>query len=212
MIKIIIVDDENLVRMGIKSLISSQEGLKIIGEASNGDDAIKLCRTLKPDIVLMDLKMPGIGGLEAIRRIVKLCNNIRVVALTIYGEEPMPSRVLQAGAMGYITKGSSLDEMLEAIKSVFRGKKYICPKVAQKLALKHINAEDGSVLDLLSDREMQIMMMIIHGDKVQDISDRLCLSPKTVNSYRYRVFDKLKINSDVELTHIALRHGLLESM
>ncbi len=212
MIKVIIVDDENIVRYGIKSLLSEESGIKVIAEVSSGEDALKQARALKPDVVIMDVKMPGIGGLEATRRLTKVDPSIRVIALTVYGDEPVPSRVLQAGAMGYLTKGSSPAEMVDAIKMVFRGKRYICPEVAQQLALKHVTDSDSSPLDLLSEREMQVMLMIINGEKVLAISDKLCLSPKTINSYRYRIFEKLKINSDVELTHIALRYGLLDEL
>ena len=156
--------------------------------------------------------MPGIGGLEATKKIVRLDSNIKVLAVTIYGEEPFPSRLLQAGASGYLTKGSSIDEMINAIQTVFAGQKYLSPEVAQQLALKHVGGElDSSPLDILSEREMQIMIMITKGIKVQEISDKLCLSPKTVNSYRYRLFEKLSVNSDVELTHLAIRHGMLDT-
>jgi len=121
------------------------------------------------------------------------------------------SKLLQAGAMGYLTKGSDVTEMVQAINSVYLGKKYISPEVAQQLALKHLTDDNISPFDALSERELQVMMMITAGQKVQDISDKLCLSPKTVNSYRYRLFDKLNVHSDVELTHLALRHGILDT-
>ena len=155
--------------------------------------------------------MPGIGGLEATRRMLKNDPNIKVVALTVCGEEPFPSKLLQAGAAGYITKDSGLEEIITAIKTVYSGKKYIGLEIAQQLALKTVSDSDKSPLDLLSERELQVMLMITEGQKVQQISDKLCLSSKTVNSYRYRLFDKLKISSDVELTHLAIRHGLIDT-
>ncbi|HLF66982.1 MAG TPA: LuxR C-terminal-related transcriptional regulator, partial [Gammaproteobacteria bacterium] len=130
---------------------------------------------------------------------------------TVYGEEPFPSRLLQAGAAGYITKGSSLDEMVQAIRTVFAGQRYLSPEVAQQLALKHFADKEALPFDSLSERELQVMLMITSGVKVQDISDKLCLSPKTVNSYRYRLFEKLGVSSDVELTHLAIRHGMLDT-
>ena len=155
--------------------------------------AMKLVRDLSPDVVLMDAKMPGIGGVEATRKILRQNGDVRVIAVTACGEEPFPSRFLQAGASGYLTKGAALDEMVKAIRLVHSGQRYISPDVAQELALKPFRADaDASPFDQLSDREMQIAMMIVNCQKVQEISDKLFLSPKTVNSYRYRLFEKCR--------------------
>lgn len=210
MISVLIVDDHDIVCAGVGRLLSDVKGINVIGEARSGEDAIKFAKEKIPNVVLMDVKMPGIGGLEATRKMLRNNPGIKVIALTVYGEEPFPSKFLQAGAVGYLTKGSSIEEMVIAIRTVFAGKRYIGPDIAQQLALKNITDSDGSPLDLLSERELQVMMMITAGQKVQDISDKLCLSPKTVNSYRYRLFDKLDVASDVELTHLAIRHGILD--
>lgn len=210
-ITLLLVDDHELVRAGIRSLLEGVEGLKVVGEASSGEEAVKLARDKNPHVVLMDVRMPGIGGLEATRKLLRVDPDIKVIALTVCGEEPFPSKLLQAGAAGYLTKGSGLEEMVNAIHSVNSGKRYISPEVAQQLALKHLSHEHASPFDALSEREMQVMLMITSGQKVQEISDKLCLSPKTVNSYRYRLFDKLKVQSDVELTHLAIRHGILDT-
>ena len=130
-------------------------------------------------------------------------------AYSCFYNTPFPARLLQAGASGYLTKGASTDEMIQAIKTVMAGKKYLTPTIAQKLALQSLGVSDNPFNDL-SDREMQIATMICSCKKVQAISDTLCLSPKTVNTYRYRVFEKLSVTSDVELTHLAIRYGLLE--
>lgn len=211
LITVLIVDDHELVRAGIRSLLSGVSGIKVIGEAENGENAVKLAREKHPNVILMDVRMPGFGGLEATRKILRIDPDIKVIALTVYGEEPFPSKLLQAGAAGYLTKGSGLEEMVQAIHSVYHGKRYISPEVAQQLALKHLSDDKGSPFESLSERELQVMIMITSGLKVQEISDRLCLSPKTVNSYRYRLFEKLKANSDVELTHFAIRHGILDA-
>ena len=211
MINVLIVDDHDIVCAGVGRLLSDVKGLNVIGEARNGETAVKIAKDKNPDVVLMDVKMPGIGGLEATRKMLRNNPDIKIIALTVYGEEPFPSKFLQAGAVGYLTKGSSIDEMVLAIRTVFGGKRYIGPEIAQQLALKKITDTEGSPLDLLSERELQVMMMITAGQKVQDISDKLCLSPKTVNSYRYRLFDKLDVASDVELTHLAIRHGILDT-
>ena len=211
MINVLIVDDHDIVCAGVGRLLSDVKGINVIGEARNGEIAVKIAKEKNPDVVLMDVKMPGIGGLEATRKMLRNNADIKIIALTVYGEEPFPSKFLQAGAVGYLTKGSSIDEMVLAIRTVYAGKRYIGPEIAQQLALKKITDTEGSPLDLLSERELQVMMMITAGQKVQDISDKLCLSPKTVNSYRYRLFDKLDVASDVELTHLAIRHGILDT-
>jgi len=211
MINLLLVDDHDLVRIGFNRLLSDVKGIKVLGEANSGEEAVKLAKTLKPDVILMDVKMPGIGGLEATRKILRTMPDVKIIAVTVCDDEPFPSRFMQAGASGYITKGSSLEEMVKAIRTVFNGQRYLSPEVAQQLALKHFNHEEGSPFDILSERELQVMIMITSGQKVQEISDSLCLSPKTVNSYRYRLFEKLGVNSDVELTHLAIRHGMLDT-
>ncbi len=211
MINVLIVDDHDIVCAGVGRLLSDVKGINVIGEARSGEDAVRVAKEKRPDVVLMDVKMPGIGGLEATRKMLRNNPEIKVIALTVCGEEPFPSKLLQAGAAGYLTKGSSIDEMVLAIRSVYAGKRYIGPDIAQQLALKKITDGEGSPMDLLSERELQVMMMITAGHKVQYISDMLYLSPKTVNSYRYRLFDKLGVSSDVELTHLAIRHGILDT-
>lgn len=212
MIDVLVVDDHDLVRAGITRMLEDVSGIKVVGEAASGEDAIQKCRELHPNVVLMDIKMPGIGGLEATRKLYRIDPDIRVIAVTVCGDDPFPSRLLQAGAAGYVTKGADLDEMVQAIRVVKAGQRYISPEIAQKLALKPFSAEpDESPFDMLSEREIQIAMMIVNCYKVQEISDKLCLSPKTVNSYRYRIFDKLQISSDVELTLLAVRHGMIDA-
>ncbi|OGT56459.1 MAG: hypothetical protein A3F14_02555 [Gammaproteobacteria bacterium RIFCSPHIGHO2_12_FULL_43_28] len=210
MIKVLLVDDHELVRMGIKRLLQDVQGMKVIGEAGTGEEAVLKAKELVPDVVVMDVNMPGIGGLEATRKMIRHNPDIKILALTIYEDEPYPSRLLQAGAAGYITKGCDPDEMIRAIRTINSGQHYISPGIAQQIAIKRVTNKDESPLELLSERELQIMLMITQGQKVQDISRKLCLSPKTVNSYRYRIFDKLNINSDVELTLMAMRLGMLE--
>lgn len=210
MIKVLLVDDHDIVRLGIKRLLQDANGIKVIGEASSGEEAIKLMRETSPDVVIMDIQMPVIGGLEATRKMIRYNPMLRVLALTICEDEPYPSRLLQAGAAGYITKGCNAEEMIKAIRLLHSGERYISPDIAQQLALKRFSPQEKSPLDALSERELQIMLMIVQGQKVQQISDKLYLSAKTVNSYRYRIFEKLGIKSDVELTLLAVRLGVLD--
>jgi len=211
MIKVLVVDDHELIRTGIGRLLTDYENIQVVGEAVDGEEALSLARKVRPHVVLMDANMPGIGGLEATRRLIRFDPDVKVVAVTVHNEEPFPTKFMQAGASGYLTKGADISEIVMAIRQVHSGKRYITPEIAQEMALKAINPEDETPFDVLSDREMQVMMMITQGQKVQDISDQLFLSPKTINSYRYRLFEKLKIENDVELTHMAIRYGVVES-
>lgn len=209
MINVLIVDDHDLVRAGVSRLLGDVAGIKVIGEARNGEEAVKLAKEKHPHVVLMDVKMPGIGGLEATRKMLRNDPDIKVIALTVYDGEPFPTKLLQAGASGYLTKGAGLDEMVSAIRAVHAGKRYLGPEIAQQLALKNLN-EGESLFDILSERELQVMIMITSGQSVQEISEKLCVSPKTINSYRYRIYEKLNVDSDVELTLLAIRHGILD--
>jgi len=194
-------------------MLADIDGLQVVGEACTGEEALLKVRELQPDVVLMDVKMPGIGGLEATRKLMRSHPDIKVVAVTVCEEDPFPTRLLQAGAAGYLTKGAALDEMVQAIRLVFAGQRYIDPQIAQQLALKSFQPQNnGSPFDLLSEREIQIALMIANCHKVQNISDKLCLSPKTVNTYRYRIFEKLSITSDVELALLAVRHGMVDAV
>ena len=205
------VDDHDLVRTGITRMLADIDGLQVVGEADSGETALKVTRELKPDVVLMDVKMPGIGGLEATRKLLRSHPDIKVVAVTVCEEDPFPTRLLQAGAAGYLTKGAGLDEMVQAIRLVFAGQRFISPQIAQQLALKPFDSKNASPFDSLSEREIQNALMIVGCQKVQIISDKLCLSPKTVNTYRYRIFEKLSVTSDVELTLLAVRHGMVDA-
>lgn len=213
MIRVLVVDDHDLVRTGISRMLADIDGLQVIDQADSGEEAIRKSRELKPDVVLMDIKMPGIGGLEATRKLLRSYPDIKVIAVTICEEDPFPTRLLQAGAAGYLTKGAALEEMVQAIRMVFAGQRYISPQIAQQLALKSFQPKlNGSPFDLLSEREIQIALMISNCQKVQTISDKLCLSPKTVNTYRYRIYEKLSITSDVELALLAVRHGMVDTI
>ncbi|MCL4133976.1 UNVERIFIED_CONTAM: hypothetical protein GTU68_061452, partial [Idotea baltica] len=210
-IRVFLVDDHELVRTGIRRILEDVRGIKVVGEAHSGEDAVKWCRTEQADIVLMDMNMPGIGGLEATKKILRFNPDMKVIVLTIHTENPFPTKVMQAGAAGYLTKGAGPDEMVNAIRMVQSGQRYLSPEIAQQMALSQFTPDSENPFKELSERELQIMIMITKGEKVTDISEQLNLSPKTVNSYRYRLFSKLSISGDVELTHLAIRHGILDA-
>lgn len=208
-ISVFIVDDHALIRAGIRRLLHDVTGIKVIGEASSGEDAVLQLRAKPANVVLLDLRMPGIGGLETTKKLLRIDPELKVIVLTACEEEPFPSKLLQAGASGYMIKDTPVEEMVEAIRSVHCGKRYISPEIAQHLALKSLGKEASSPFELLSEREMQIAMLVIQGIKPVDIAQKLSISSKTVNGYRYRLYDKLNINSDVDLLRLAVRHGLL---
>ncbi|MGO2419735.1 MAG: UvrY/SirA/GacA family response regulator transcription factor [Vibrio casei] len=211
MINVFLVDDHELVRTGIRRIIEDVRGIKVVGEADSGENSVKWCRGNHADVILMDMNMPGIGGLEATKKILRFNPDIKIIVLTIHTENPFPTKVMQAGASGYLTKGAAPDEMVNAIRMVHSGQRYISPEIAQQMALSQFSATSDNPFKELSERELQIMLMITKGQKVTDISEQLNLSPKTVNSYRYRLFSKLDINGDVELTHLAIRYGMIST-
>lgn len=212
MIRVLIVDDHRLFRLGLQRMLADAPSIKVVGEASSGEEAVQFCRDERPDVVLMDIRMPGIGGLEALTRIIRLQQGIRVIALTACEEQPFPAQMMRAGASGYLTKGVTAAETIAAIRKVFVGQKYFSAEVAQQLAFQSFGDEAVCPFDELSGREMQIAMMVVDCQSVQKISVDLHLSPKTVNSYRYRIFDKLQVSSNVELALLAVRHSLIDPM
>ncbi len=211
MIRVLLVDDHKLVREGFAALLASSNGIEIVGEAVDGESAVEQAKALLPDVVLMDVLMPGIGGLEATKRILRSAPETKVIGLTACVDGPLPSRLLQAGARGFLSKGATHEELVSAIRKVQSGQRYLTQSVAQDLALRSVSPDDTSYgpFDALSERELQVTMMVVNGEKVSYISDKLCLSPKTVNTYRYRIFEKLEVSNDVELTRLAMRHQLL---
>lgn len=212
MIRIYLVDDHELVRAGVRSLLESEPDLSVIGEFSCGEEVLQACRHIPPDLVLMDINMPGMGGIEATRRVVQQFPSVRVIAVTVLEDDPFPHKLLDAGARGYLSKTSSRVEMLEGVRAVMKGQHFIASEVAKKLTLTSLRSRgESSPISRLTAREMQVMMMVIQGHGNQEISNRLFLSPKTVYTYRARVFEKLDVANDVELTHFGIRHGLIDT-
>ncbi|MCK5663009.1 MAG: UvrY/SirA/GacA family response regulator transcription factor [Thiotrichaceae bacterium] len=209
MIKVLLVDDHELVRTGIRRLIEDIKGLEVTGEVETGEAAVEFAKNERVDVVLMDLNMPGIGGLEATRRLIAKDKHLRIIVVTVHDSEPFPQQLFKAGAMGYLTKGCNIEEIVHAIKEVFYGRRYISVDIAQKMAM-NIQPEDENPFDRLSQREMQVMMMSMQGMKGQQISEQLNLSPKTISTYRYRLFEKLCVSNDVELTRLAMQYGFID--
>ncbi|MBT8127925.1 MAG: response regulator [Gammaproteobacteria bacterium] len=208
-IGVMVVDDHDLVRYGFVSLLSAQEGIEVVAEANTGEKAIERCRQDHEhiDVILMDVNMPGIGGLEATRRISTQWPDIGIIILTVLADGPLPKRLLQGGAKGYLTKGNDVTEMVEAIRDVYSGGRYIAKDIAQQLTLSMLPGQDN-IIDTLSKRELQILMMIVQAHKNNDIAQSLNISPKTVSTYRARLHEKLGVNTDIEMLHLAMKHGI----
>ncbi len=211
MIKILVVDDHDLVRTGIVRILNDVKDFKVVAEAESGEKAVDYCRKHTPDIVLMDISMPGIGGLEATRKVTRICDSSRVICVSMHKENPLPTKIMQAGAYGFITKDAGTSEMINAIYKVHSGQKYVSPDVAQVIALGQLTGDTDNPFNQLSDRELEITMMLTKGVRVTEIANRLSISAKTVNTHRYRTFEKLDVQSDVDLTHLALRHNIIQS-
>ena len=210
-IRVLIVDDHELVRFGFKSLLNKDESIEVLDTLCSGEEAINWCRDNQGqvDVVLMDVNMPGIGGIEATHRISKSWPDIGIIIITVHDSGPLPKQLLNGGAKGYLTKGNSVEEMITAITDVNNGKHYIAKDIAQQLALSVIPGESNPI-DSLSMRETQVLMMIAQGTKTIKISEILNLSPKTISTYRARLFEKLDVSSDVEMLHLAMKHGVLD--
>ncbi len=208
-ITILLVDDHAVVRMGFKMLIEAEEGIKVIGEAESGEIAIKLFQELKPDIIVMDITMPGIGGLEAIDRIMAKDKNTKILVLSAHEDSVHPKRALNAGAMGYLTKRSAAEELIKAIKSIHQGKRYLEPNIAQQMAITQLSGESNPV-EILSDREFEVFIALAKGKSTNEIADTLCLSPRTVGTHLYNIKQKLNANNSAEIALIAIRCGLID--
>ena len=210
-IKVLIVDDHDLVRFGFKSLLGTQLGIEVVETLSSGEAAISWCRdnSGNVDVILMDVNMPGIGGIEATHRISSSWPQVGIIIVTVHDDGPLPKQLLNGGARGYLTKGNGVDEMLTAIRDVHGGKHYIAKDIAQKLALSVLPGETNPI-DTLSMREIQVLMMVAQGTRTQQISEILNLSPKTISTYRKRLYEKLDVSSDIEMLHLAMKHGVLD--
>ena len=209
MIKIILADDHALVRTGLKRLIDDVDGLAIIGEAENGRDAVQRVKELNPDVAILDINMPELNGIQATEILRRDYPELKIIIISMHSDELFPQRLLKAGANAYLTKDSEIQEITHAIHEVMEERSYICAEVVQKLALATNNG-GGSPFKNLSKRELEVLGLMITGMKVSDISDKLCLSPKTVSTYRYRLLGKLSVQNDIELTKLAMQHGFIE--
>jgi two-component system, NarL family, invasion response regulator UvrY len=209
MIRVMLVDDHVLVRMGFRMLLADAQ-VEVVCEAGSGEQACQEYAGVKPDVVVMDLSMPGMGGLEATRRLIAQDPKVRILALSAHEDTAHPRRVLRAGALGYLAKRSAPEALIAAVTAVARGERYLDAQTAQALAVAQIDGED-SPAEMLSEREFSVFIQLARGMSVAQIAENLNLSPSTVGTHLYHVKQKLRANNQSELTLVALRWGLIEA-
>ena len=209
-IRILLVDDHAVVRAGYRALLEDSPMLQIVSEADNGETAVRLFSDLAPDIVIMDLSMPGIGGLEAIRRIIQRKHDARILAFSMHEDTIFVEQALQAGARGYVGKSSAPEVLVEAVKAVASGNIFLDPDIAQRLAFQKTRGTNSPIAGL-STREFEIFCLLAEGGTVADIAKRLSLSNKTVANYATQIKAKLGINTVAEMARIAIRNGFVSA-
>jgi DNA-binding NarL/FixJ family response regulator len=210
MIKVIIADDHPIVRAGLKQIILEDQSINVAGEAANGADLLRQVRNQDFDVIILDLTMPGMDGIDVLKQLKIEKPHTPVIILTVHPESQYALRILKAGASGYLTKESASDELIRAIRKVHNGGKYINPSLAEKIAFA-LDEDSGKLPhETLSDREYQVMCLIGSGKTISQVADSLSLSVKTVSTYRSRILEKMKIQNNAELIHYAVQNGLVE--
>jgi two-component system invasion response regulator UvrY len=210
MIKIVIADDHDIVRAGLKQIISDSRDMKVTGESGNAEQLIELVKKNDYDVVLLDLKMSGMNGLEAIKHIKLIKPDLPVIVLSMHAEDQYAVRTIRAGASGYITKETASENLISAIKKAVAGGRYISPALAESLADSIAWGGNESPHDALTDREFQVMCMIASGRSVSEIGSELFLSVKTISTYRHRILSKMNMKNNSELTHYVIKNNLLD--
>ena len=210
MIKVLLVDDQKLVRIAVASLLSGDNGINVVSEADNGADAIAKAKTQQPDMVIVDVEMPGMSGVEVTAQITVLPHQPKVIALSVHTQPPWPQRLLAAGALGYIAKERSVAELIEAVHTVYRGDYYFSPTLVGSLGLGKKGHGFGDPFAGLSNRQLEVMTMLVKGQSPESIAELLHVSAKTVYTHRDRIRMKLGVSNDVQMTHMAIRYGIVK--
>jgi len=208
-IRVYLIDDHALVRTGMRMILSGEMDMEVVGEADNGEVAIPQIRQLRPEIVLCDLNLPGVSGLEITERIVRGDHGTRVIIVSVMEDGPLPKRLLEVGASGYVGKGGDAQELLRAVREVALGKRYLGTNIAQNLALSRLEGVE-SPFDHLSPRELEVALLLTQGLRQEDIAKRLSLSSKTINTHKTRLFEKIGIQDSIALTRLATQYGLVD--
>jgi two-component system, NarL family, invasion response regulator UvrY len=205
---VMLVDDHSVVRMGFRLLLEGSPDIRVVAEAESGEDAMRRFDEARPDVVVMDISMPGIGGLEAIRRILARDASARILVLSAHEDAMHARRVLEAGAAGYLTKRSAAEALIQAIRQVGQGKTFLEPEIAQELAIRQFSGVRDP-LDALTEKEFKVFLALAQGQSVQEIAEVMSLSPRTIGTHLYNIKQKLNAQNAAELTLIALRAGVL---
>lgn len=208
-IKVVVADDHGMVRAGIRRLLEDAADIEVVGEAESGEQAMQQCLSHRPDILIMDLSMPGIGGLEAVRRILKRQPETRILVLSMHEDIVYLTHAIQAGAKGYLSKRTAPESLLHAVREIVEGRQFLERDVAQKAAL-HSIAGERDLFQALSNREFEVFRMLAEGRNVAHIAEALFLSPKTVGTYQTRILQKLNVQNVAELARLAIRKGLIQ--
>lgn len=209
-LRIMLVDDHAVVRMGFRLLLDTTSDLRVVAECGSGEEALKCFAEVAPDVVVLDLSMGGMGGLETLSRLVAKWPAVRVLVLSAHEDTAHPRRALAAGALGYLTKRSAADALIEAIRQVAAGKLFLEPALAQEIVVEQVGSQ-GNPLEALSAREFEVFVMLARGKSVADIAEVLFLSPRTVGTHLYNIKQKLGAGNSAELTLIAIRNGLIDA-
>lgn len=209
-VRLLVADDHAVVRQGIRQILSDAPEIEVVAEAGNGLEALEFVRGGGIDLVVLDLSMPGLSGLETVKKLRQECPGIPVLVLSMHPEEQYAVRVMKSGAAGYLTKDSAPEELVTAVRSVAGGHKYVTGSLAERLALELERGSDRLAHECLSDREFQVMLLMAEGLTGRDIAERLALSVKTVSTYRSRLLQKMNLNTNAEVVRYALVHGLVD--
>ena len=209
MVRVMLVDDHAVVRMGFKLLLEGAEDISVVAEAESGEEALKTFQAHAPDVLVMDISMPGIGGLETIDRVLAKEGGQKILVLSGHEDVMHARSVLKAGAIGYLTKRSAADALIEAVRTVFRGKTYLEPQIAQEMAVEQVSGNKDPV-DSLSEKEFKVFIALAKGQSVQEIAEVMSLSPRTVGTHLYNIKQKLGASNSAELAIIAMRSGLID--
>ena len=209
-IQVFVVDDHEMVRTGICKILDGQSDIDVVGHAACGEEALPRLRKLRPDVLVCDVHLPGISGLEVTERVVRGAFGTRVIVVSAMLDGPLPRRAIQAGASAYVGKTHDATELLRAIRDAARGKRYLAAGIAQQLALARIDGGEGTPFDALSPRELEVALLLTQGLRQEDIARRLSLSAKTINTHKARLFDKLGIRDPIALARMASRYGMAD--
>jgi two-component system invasion response regulator UvrY len=207
--RVMLVDDHAVVRMGFRLLLQATDDIEVVAEADSGETACQRVPEVRPDVVVMDIAMPGMGGIEAVKRLLAHDREVRILALSAHEDTSHPRRALKAGALGYLSKRGAPEALIEAIRTIARGRRYLDPQIAQRMAVQDLEG-GGNPTEQLSEREFEVFVQLARGQSVNQIAENLKLASSTVGTHLYNIKQKLGVQNQAELTLLAVRHGLIE--